>query len=402
MSQVSLTPALLKFLAKQPETERSWLQSCIQDLLRAQEQGPEAVQAEVAGLASLTADQWALLFEAAARLPEPRLLAALAAGPWPQHEKTVQKAWKRAQHYRLSRQLPSPELPAPASPVAAPLASPPQLISYLSSIAADGSRMAVIEVLAGNFPGNFLTLLGSDTRGLLDGGMHRLSKKLRQQYLQELAAGWPGRLLPMPLAHVLEQLETFYQVNPQADNAGVRTYRLWRSGLLAAVSGQLLPVTGLLPPVLPGDKAENLMEDGGLLKQEEILAWCPGPEELQPWLTEVQAIATSPLVLTKDQISQRFDDLLDRACRALYPPEKRPVLSRRLLEMAYYFFQSGRPLAARQAQLVAAELTRPSTMLTAEPEFLRLLILLPLQLLSGLGDKAREQDQQQGLILTRW
>lgn len=398
-----LPSAVAKFLARQPQARQQLLQPILLKLAQVKGQALEAIREVLADLPELQPEEWALLLEAAARFADPQLLEALATSKGPLADKVMQKAWKRIQHYYTAQRLPFPDclLPVPQPPSALPRQLT-QLQAYISPVDGLGEMLAIVEVLAGNFPDNLFLFAIKDTEGLKDGTSNYLGKKKRQQFLKELEQNLPGPLVQAPLGHVLHLLENAYQMAPDADNEGVQLYRRWRDKLLAAADHKLIPVTDLLPAAPVAAETAELETEGGLLDQREILIWCPTAKEVQPWVAEIQAIENSPLILSKEQTHQRFEEVIDRAVRKFFPPESRGLLSRRLLEMAYYFLQSGRPLAAQQAQLVARELDQPASFLHEEPFFLRLLVLLPLRQLFDLQEEAEEQVAEQGLIITKW
>ena len=68
-----------------------------------------------------------------------------------------------------------------------------------------------------------------------------------------------------------------------------------------------------------------------------------------------------------------------RPTRELFPPEQRRILSRRLLEMAYYLDRTGRPHLARQAQAAGEDLERERSLLERENPFLFGLLMFPLR-----------------------
>ena len=68
-----------------------------------------------------------------------------------------------------------------------------------------------------------------------------------------------------------------------------------------------------------------------------------------------------------------------RPVKELFPPEKRRLLSRRLLEMAYYLDRTGKPHLARQAQAAGEDLERERSPLERENPFLLGLLMFPLK-----------------------
>ena len=396
-----LPSAVVKFLARQAQPMREWLSLVLNKLRQAAAQGNAALPEYLAALKPPKPQDWALLIEAAARLAEPQILRALAVHFNPPEDKTVYKAWKRVRHYLETRGLPIPELPAGPAP-ARSLESQPQLEAYLSPYDRRATRLIIIEKLSGHFRDNTLLLVIQEDQGIIDGYSLWLSKKKQRQHREELAEMTPGQLITVPLAYAVGLLEEAYQLNPQAGNEGVRAYRIWQDWLLSLVNQQSVSVSDLLGPPAPEELLGDLQAETGLLAQPELVPFLPQPEQLTPWLKQIQAVDKSPLVLPGHLQKQRYEDLVDQICQAIYPHEKRPKLSHRLQELAYYFFQTGRPLAARQAQIVAQELAVIPSALQTEPKFLRLLVVGALTESAELGKEVRAQAEEQGLIITKW
>lgn len=394
--------AATKFLARQPVAVQQRLLPILADLHQAAAEGAEAIQNYLLQLDLPEPTDWALLIEAAARLGEPQLVTALAANRGPETDKTLRKAWKRVRYYLETQGMTVPVLEE-GPPASASRPGPPaQLQAYLSAYDRQGVRMLIIEKLAGNFRDNTLLQIFKEDEGIIDGYSLWLSKKKQRQHLEELAGMPPGQLIKVPLPYAIGLLEEAYQAEPTGDNEGIRAYRQWRDWLLSQVGCQVQKVTDLLAPLLPGEEAGDFQAENRLLDQPELAPFLPQPEQLAPWLAQIKEVEDSPLVLPNHLQGQRYRDLVTQACQEIFPPEHRPRLSRRLQELAYYFYQTGRPVAARQAQVVAQELAEPPSAFKEEPLFLRFLVLGSLTASHELQDEAEEQAAKSQLILTKW
>ena len=118
-------------------------------------------------------------------------------------------------------------------------------------------------------------------------------------------------------------------------------------------------------------------------------------------MQKIQDIEKSPLVLTPDQKVARIENVVAEASNELFPPEKRRLLSRRLLEMAYYLDRTGKPHLARQAQAAGEDLERERSPLERENPFLLGLLMFPLKEMydQEIGPEAAKSPAQ-GHILT--
>jgi hypothetical protein len=153
-----------------------------------------------------------------------------------------------------------------------------------------------------------------------------------------------------------------------------------------------------LPAPSPGEMPRLLDHCRNLALDPLFLSFLPGPEEIAPWLTKLQEVEDSPLVLSDQQKQVRLDGVLDDATRALYPVETRGDWGRRLLTMAYYLHLSGRAEDSRAARAAAADLTDPDrSALYGENLFLKSLVQYAVRLAWEV-QQPREPATPSGLV----
>lgn len=342
------------------------------------------------------------LLEALARLAQPLVPALLQAHFGGSPDKARQKALKKAFHHLKAQgvKIP-PDLIKPDQGAALkPIVTPALNKAYMSRIEGNGSRMFILHLSRQGQSFNLFLALGNDVEGLKDTYAVLLSNKETKKYLDSTRQDMPGELVDVPPAYVLKILEDFYQINPDQSSEAVATYLRVRSILQDRLGQEPAPdLHSLLPPL--EDLELYLEQAKNLSLEEDFLNWHFEPEVLAPWLEKIQGIENSPLVLTSDQKVARVESAVDEAVKELFPPEKRRLLSRRLLEMAYYLDYTGRPHLARQAQAAGEDLQRERSPLERENPFLLGLLMIPLR---GLYDLEKEQEQKQpqtqGRILT--
>lgn len=342
------------------------------------------------------------LIEALARLAHPLLPEILAAHFSPGADKTRQKALKKAFHHLKAQgvEIP-PDLVKPRkSAVIRPILSPTPVKGYMSRIEGNGSRMVILHLPRQGQSFNIFVALCNDVEGLKDTYAVLLSNKETKKYLESTRQDIPGELVDAPPAVVLKILEGAYEVNPDQSSEAVKNYLRVRSILHDRLGREQIPdLDTLLPPL---ENQELYLEQAkNLSVEEDFLSWLLDPEVLTPWLEKIREIENSPLVLTSEQKVARVERAVDEALQELYPPAQRRLLSRRLLEMAYYLERTGRPHLARQAQAAGQDLERQRSPLERENPFLLGLFMFPLR---GMYDQEKEpqtpQPQTQGRILT--
>lgn len=342
------------------------------------------------------------LIEALARFAHPLTPAILWAHFGPGSDKTRRKALKKAFHHLKAQgiEIP-PDLVKPEESAAIrPVVSPIPVKGYLSRLEGNGSRMILLHLPRQGQSFNLFVALCNDVEGLKDTYVVLLSNKETKKYLDDTRQDIPGELVEAPPALVFKILEDSYQANPDPSSEAVATYLRVRSILQDRLGQDPVPdLHTLLPPL---ENQEHYLEQAkNLSLEEEFLNWHGDPEVLIPWLEKIREIEKSPLVLTSEQKVARVERAMDEALQELYPPEQRRLLSRRLLEMAYYLERTGRPHLALQAQAASQDLARERSPLERENPFLLGLLMFPLR---GMYDQEKEQQkpqpQTQGRILT--
>jgi len=160
-----------------------------------------------------------------------------------------------------------------------------------------------------------------------------------------------------------------------------------------------LPAELTSPQVKPAteDEAAALVAASAeLLEQPELRTWWPSPEQVAPFLAELEAARESPIVLSPVQSEDRIREVLGRAAREIYPPA---VIARRLEGTAYVLAETGRVAAARQAIAVAATIrTRPDGIETVP--LLATLVQRGIGMLLATATQRHETQREGALVLT--
>ena len=341
------------------------------------------------------------LLEALARLAQPLIPEILQAHFGRAHDKTRQKALKKAFHHLKAQGVEIlPDLvKAAASAVVRPVLSPAPVKSYMSRLEGNGSRMVILHLPRQGQSFNLFLALCSDVEGLKDTYAVLLSNKETKKYLDSTRQDIPGELVEIPPAYALQILEDSYQANPDQASEAVSAYLRVRSTLQQRLPEPAPDIRTLLPQL---ENPEQYLEQArNLALEEDFLNWHVNPEELAPWFEKIQEIEKSPLVLTPEQKVARIERTIDEATRELFPPEQRRLLSRRLLEMAYYLEHTGRPHLARQAQAAGEDLERERSLLERENPFLFGLLMFPLREMYDLKkEPGAPPPHPEGRILT--
>lgn len=239
-----------------------------------------------------------------------------------------------------------------ASPTPAPTPAPPAaLASDVEGLvsACDGRGDRLIWLIRSSASGGTLLVAAqvNEPDGLRDLQVVDVTRKQLRTARQGLARDTGLRLVPADW-RVLDALVVEAEARGGAKPGA---YAKVRARLTSAPP--LAPVephpARLAPP--DADEASTLVAaSASLLEQPELRTWWPTPDQVAPFVTEIEGIRESPLVLSRVQQEERIRDVLRRASVVLFPPA---VLARRLAGTAYVLAETGRDPAARQALAVA-------------------------------------------------
>jgi hypothetical protein len=279
----------------------------------------------------------------------PPLLAELF-GSSPDKER--KKAVKRALHWQKTRGVAVPEDVIPREESRPGAAAPsPALLAYVSPIFGNGERYVILEGPKELLRGNFLVARLSDTAGFQECHLLSLKRKHREEFWEHFREQGLGDFAAVPPAHAVRLLEEAYALNPDSDtggqNYGSLRALIWQHWGRPEDAPEL---PSLLPAINESERGLYLERSRELARSEIFQSWLPSMEEVGPWVKKVQEVQESPLILAEHQQRARYDQIMEEAARAFYPPETRDLWRRRLLEMAYFLDLKGRAQEARAVQ----------------------------------------------------
>jgi hypothetical protein len=325
----------------------------------------------------------------------PGLLAALFGGA---RDKVRRKALKKTLHLLKTRGVAVPEdlLPKEEMSHGAPRAS--GAAAFVTPILGNGENYVILEGPPEILRGNLLVSLINDREGFRECVLLNLKRKQVKEFWEHFHQQGFKELLSPPPAFAVSMLEAAYTAHP--DSPGASQYGIVRERIFQFWGRpEAAPdLESALPAVNPGERTRLLDASRKLALDSLFRSWLPGPEEIAPWLTKIQEVQDSPLVLSDQQKQVRIDAVLDEATQALYPPETRADWGRRLLIMAYYLHLMGREEDSRAGRAAAVDLSNPDrSALAGENLFLKGLLRFALHL-TWEARQSREPGASSGLV----
>ncbi len=215
----------------------------------------------------------------------------------------------------------------------------------------------------------------SDTEGLIDFSGGEMARKGFRIFFEEVQKGGPFPLVEMGPSHVGFLLVEAYQLTLERGKTPPQDYLHLRGEVDGVKREHENP---LISSHIREDEIEGddliLRRGGDLLKTDLFSAWKIGKEEIRPYADEVWGAEESKLVLNQAQKEVRFQEIYQRALSDLFTEEMRSLYRRRMEEMAYYLFKSGKEGEAKVSLAVAIDLKKPPNLIQPNPFLFQLVV----------------------------
>ena len=130
-----------------------------------------------------------------------------------------------------------------------------------------------------------------------------------------------------------------------------------------------------------------------------ISTWYLANQEVEKYASSITEAQQSKIVLRPDQKEARLNAIYRDALEELFPEEKRFLWKRRLEEVAYILFKTGKEEEARQTLSAAVDLNNPFSPIDPNPFIWNLLLKSIYILIEGDHEK-KEEEEKTSLIVT--
>lgn len=317
-----------------------------------------------------------------------RMLAAMEAGA----SGALRREIRRSLFKLRQRGIAVPESEPPRAPAAQAAPAETGLSALISPIDPEGAQ--IVWMTKSRMQGGLhrLWALVSETEGLVGAQVVELTRKeLRaQRHDLEQQSG-------MKLVDADPRLADFivsdaYRRTPQARRGQVGNFYALRAELTASA-----PPTEFTHPIYAELAADVQAEPSPeLMKEPEILAIRFSPEDLKPYLEEVNRAQESVLVVSRASQEQRILGAVEHALDALLSGERAHRMRRRLEDTAYYMMKDGRRQAAGWAAAAAARIRDGAEL--KRIAFFR--ALMQAHLGSQMAQEAERKQSEPRLIMT--
>ncbi len=237
-----------------------------------------------------------------------------------------------------------------------------------------------------------LSALVSYRSGMLMAYLERLSRREIRQERQNLELRLQTRLVEADWRLTDFILCEAFRETSEADRVKVGHFLERRAELLAAP----VPEEIVHPVYAELNVSEELQPSPSLLDHPLMEAFLPTRDEVSAFVAESEAIEHSPLILSRAQQLERFEQVVDKALVHLLEGPRASRARRYLEDAAYYMARIGQTEYARSAA-AAALLLRQNADVRRVAFFRR---WVEKALVAALEDKARTELENPRLVLT--
>lgn len=295
--------------------------------------------------------------------------------------------------YRLrQRGIEIPTAP-PAKPAAPETpAAESGLSALISSIDAEGAQM--VWILKARPQGGLMRLWGlaSETLGLVGVQISSITRRELRAERREFEHRAGAKLVEADPRLADFILCEAYRTTPESRRVKAGDFLALRTEFTAAA-----PPVEFVHPVYTELASDLGVEPSPeLLKEPELADFRFAPEELAPYVEEMNRARESLIVVSRASQEERIVAVLDRAVGELLSGERALRLRRRLENGAYYMLKDGRRKAAGWAAAAAARIRDGADL--GQLAFFRAMIQKELGM--ALAESAKQREVEPRLIVT--
>ena len=232
----------------------------------------------------------------------------------------------------------------------------------------------------------------SDTKGLVDFSEWEMSRKRFKPFFDQIQKNSPFPLVAMEPSYVGFLFVQASQLALAHGKTPLQAYLQAKKVVESIKRDYEVPLvyTSMSTEEIEGN--DRLLRRGwDLLKMDLFGDWNIEEREIRPYADQVWEAEESKLILNQAQKESRFQEIFQKALSDLFPLERRALYQRRMEEMAYYLFKSGREEEAKISLAVAMDLKGSPNLIQPNPFLFRLVVKSIFALLSEAYEKKKEE-----------
>jgi hypothetical protein len=239
--------------------------------------------------------------------------------------------------------------------------------------------------------------LVSDTQGMIDFQSFEASRKKFHQYLEEFRKSVPWEIVEAAPDYCLGLMNEAAEINQKKEQTPPGDFLQGRA--LMGTSPPL-PLKPLIYQFLNEeewkDRSDLLDRSPSLFQLSYFQDWFLEEEEGEKYLGLLKESSESPLVLSPYQKEARFIDIYRQAVNELFDPARKSLYRRRLEEMAYFLWKTGKESDAQLCLVAALGMEMEGGVLSTHPFLLE---LVKRTLTARMEEEARKKAEEKDLLI---
>jgi len=253
---------------------------------------------------------------------------------------------------------------------------PPQTVpseGFVTSLDPTGTRF--VWLIRPQLPQGVMVFhaLVSDTQGMIDFQSFEASRKKFHQYLEEFRKNVPWEIVEAAPDYCLGLMNEAAEINHQKEQTPPGDFL---EGRAMMGTSPPLPLKPLIYQFLNEEewkgRSDLLDRSPSLFQLSYFQDWFLEGEEGEKYLGLLKEASESTLVLSPYQKEARFIDIYRQAVSELFDPGRKSLYRRRLEEMAYFLWKTGKESEAQLCLAAALGIEMEGGVLSTPPFLLEL------------------------------
>jgi hypothetical protein len=274
-------------------------------------------------------------------------------------------------------------------------AVPPE--GFVSSLDPTGTRF--VWLVRPQLPQGVMVFhaLVSDTQGMIDFRSFEASRKKFHQYLEEFRKSVPWEIVEAAPDYCLGLMNEAAEINQKKGQTPPGDFL---EGRALMGTSPPLPLKPLIYQLLNEeewkDRSDLLDRSPSLFQLSYFQDWFLEEKEGEKYLELLKESSESPLVLSPYQKEARFIDIYRQAVNELFDPGRKSLYRRRLEEMAYFLWKTGKETDAQMCLVAALGMEMEGGVLSTHPFLLE---LVKRALTARMEEEARKKAKEKDLLI---
>ena len=232
----------------------------------------------------------------------------------------------------------------------------------------------------------------NDVQGIMDFQALETTRKKFQEYAAAFRQQAPWEIIEADPDYCLGLVIEASEINKKRGETPPGEFAKWRTLMGTPPPLPLKPIIYLhLKEEEWKNRSDLLDHAGSLFQSPSFQSWFLGEEEAKKYLALLKEASESRLVLTPYQKEARVLEIYRQAVDELFNAERRAFFRRRMEEMSYILWKTGKEDDAQMCLVAALRMESESGILTPHP-FLLELVKRSLQAL--LEEEAKKQQEK--------